>query len=678
MKKTLLLLIIIITSLALASCTSQEITGAAIGIQQAQDRTITSNPVNIQINPIDDGPPPGAHTVNSISQLKNVNPSSHTEVWVTGYYSTGDWGSPRFYEWSPTNTQEDNGGTIIQSNTGSTGRWIMHVPENYYNVRWFGASPARDDNQIYFQRTINEARDSGVMRVYLPRGVYYVSGTAIHLRESHNGMEVFGDPIVSVTDSAGRPMVNEEQSTVIRRAPVSGTITLVRIGKDPDPVLENIILRNIAINGNHGNNPHGSGGHGLLLYGSSGGDSNHRPVNNILIENLWIYNNWGGPDGGGPDSCTPGNGVQNYFENVHFRNVVVHDNWAHGVGNARSGNFNVYENIIAYRNGVDRGCYGIDISTGEGITLTNFEIFENGRGMKIPSVRDFRAENGLVRDNVRQGFTTSGGGSPANIFIDNVTARGNADTGLRFGDGAVGVYLGRLVSEDNDKRSAGSNNFAFLSSEDVHVEHLISRNYFGAGEASIFLGYGNPGIFRSAWIYDNDAAGIEFYNSVDITLANAKFENNNHQFDIRRRNTGTFIVRHSRLDDGNGGMPRIQSGIILVALPSTEMVSHSGQSTVARGTTIELRAIAAANEEGRSVSSVRFFRLEEGESIHSKVEIGVASLVTGTWRLNWDTANTPRGNYFIFAEATDSAGDRSIERRSPETGVIVEPMIGIV
>ena len=50
MKKTILIAIITI-SIILASCTNQDITGAAIGVQQVQDGLVTSEPVSIRVNP---------------------------------------------------------------------------------------------------------------------------------------------------------------------------------------------------------------------------------------------------------------------------------------------------------------------------------------------------------------------------------------------------------------------------------------------------------------------------------------------------------------------------------------------------------------------------------------------------------------------------------------------------
>jgi hypothetical protein len=139
-------------------------------------------------------------TVNTISELRALSPGSYQIVTVLGYYSAGDWGEPRSYNWIQPNNESDNGGTIIVPSTASTGRWIMEVPEEYYNIRWFGASPNLINNQVFVQRAADAIRLSRsesfyTRKLYVPAGIYNVTHRIFvnNIDATYNGMEIFGD-----------------------------------------------------------------------------------------------------------------------------------------------------------------------------------------------------------------------------------------------------------------------------------------------------------------------------------------------------------------------------------------------------------------------------------------------------------------------------------------------------
>jgi len=77
-------------------------------------------------------------TLTAISNLKaeTVNFEGKA-VNVLGYYAKGDGGGGLFY-WDAASTEADNGGTIIQANAITTGRW-KRVFSGAVNVKWFGA-----------------------------------------------------------------------------------------------------------------------------------------------------------------------------------------------------------------------------------------------------------------------------------------------------------------------------------------------------------------------------------------------------------------------------------------------------------------------------------------------------------------------------------------------------------
>ena len=106
--------------MVLTSCTTQEITGAATGIQQVQGMIVTSQPVNIQVNPLDDGPPPGTQSVYNMEALKALQPGQYSEVWLEGYYSSGD-GGQGLFQWDSEATDIATYATLDRLGMGDLG-----------------------------------------------------------------------------------------------------------------------------------------------------------------------------------------------------------------------------------------------------------------------------------------------------------------------------------------------------------------------------------------------------------------------------------------------------------------------------------------------------------------------------------------------------------------------------
>jgi hypothetical protein len=81
------------------------------------------------------------YIINTIAELRTVDPTAHTVVQVNGYYDITDKIAPRTYVWSSLNTQTDNYGTIIQKTGTNTGRWLMLEPTEM-DSRYFGIFPS--------------------------------------------------------------------------------------------------------------------------------------------------------------------------------------------------------------------------------------------------------------------------------------------------------------------------------------------------------------------------------------------------------------------------------------------------------------------------------------------------------------------------------------------------------
>lgn len=81
-------------------------------------------------------------TITTIEQLKELEvPSDGSVVGVVGYYTAED--CPlRYYVWHESGNYVDDGGIVIKSNNVSNGAWVMKIPYNYIDVRWYGDIPS--------------------------------------------------------------------------------------------------------------------------------------------------------------------------------------------------------------------------------------------------------------------------------------------------------------------------------------------------------------------------------------------------------------------------------------------------------------------------------------------------------------------------------------------------------
>jgi hypothetical protein len=117
-------------------------------------------------------------TVDTVADLRNTQPIANSNFSVLGYYAEGDEGGGDFY-WDPTNTQTDNGGTIIAGNGITTGRWIRRVEGHHINVRWFGAKGDGTTNDSPFlQAAINTFQSTGAT-ILIPAGTFMLAGITV-------------------------------------------------------------------------------------------------------------------------------------------------------------------------------------------------------------------------------------------------------------------------------------------------------------------------------------------------------------------------------------------------------------------------------------------------------------------------------------------------------------------
>jgi len=107
--------------------------------------------------------------IDTISDLKAL-PHTPSTVWVSGYTNKGDgaFGS-HIFEWDSASTEDDNKGTIIKLDSITTGRYKLRY-DGSVNVKWFGASETRIDNEVPINKALSKYKT-----IYIPAGTFKIS-----------------------------------------------------------------------------------------------------------------------------------------------------------------------------------------------------------------------------------------------------------------------------------------------------------------------------------------------------------------------------------------------------------------------------------------------------------------------------------------------------------------------
>lgn len=150
----------------------------------------------------------GISTVDTIEDLRAMEPSSSQAVLLLGYHEPFDGGGGTFVG-APTSTVEPDGGIVLlpEARSNSTkGRWRRVVPDEVLNLLWFGAR--RDDtvdaapaiqSALSALRRFNGSEDHASRQhpeagyhgtLYIPRGTYRI-GQSVSV--DIGGIRVVGD-----------------------------------------------------------------------------------------------------------------------------------------------------------------------------------------------------------------------------------------------------------------------------------------------------------------------------------------------------------------------------------------------------------------------------------------------------------------------------------------------------
>ncbi len=128
-------------------------------------------------------------TVATMAALRARVASRHTQVNLLGYYAANDGGGGLF-AWDASSTATDDGGSVIQPTSLTTGRW-RRLGNPIVNVLWFGAKgDGTTDDHAAFQAAVDAAVDN--QSIYLPPGKTYKIATEIGITDKAK-LTVFSD-----------------------------------------------------------------------------------------------------------------------------------------------------------------------------------------------------------------------------------------------------------------------------------------------------------------------------------------------------------------------------------------------------------------------------------------------------------------------------------------------------
>lgn len=118
-------------------------------------------------------------------QALNVADPNSTNVMVNGYSSFND-GGQGTWSWYPNDSTTTNGGTVLSSTSGGTGRWKRQY-SGQNEVKWWGAKADNStDDQAAIQAAINASVGN---KLHIPSGTYKLA-SSVTIPASVN---VFGD-----------------------------------------------------------------------------------------------------------------------------------------------------------------------------------------------------------------------------------------------------------------------------------------------------------------------------------------------------------------------------------------------------------------------------------------------------------------------------------------------------
>jgi hypothetical protein len=490
-------------------------------------------------------------TVNSINELRGVNPGTNQTAQVRGYYEPGDGGGGLF-RWDAISTADDNYGTIIQSNLVRTGRWIRDVSDyDHINVLWFGARGDDKPNDFNHERIMMAAnfavKTNG--QLFIPRGIYQIKRRLI-FSEIHNGLIVYGVQLeytdseftLYETDGVSRNNISWSPDERFKQVDES-IVSAIKLSDDLNTEervvqishsgskdnngdftkINNLVFKNLAILSNR--EKIGTyAGLGILIHpyppSALGGQYSDmlKLVENLRFENIVSCN-------------SARSGFQNYGgPNVIVNNLLVYGNGWHGLGN---NGYIFVDGLESHNNGFDEnfyklsqagGYYGVDLSTNVG-EIRNFHIHHNWAGIKtsVGATKNLII-SGIIENNFYHGYTHTGSAPELELYIDNVVTRQNGGAGVRIVSEGISRNIGRLISENNGLDGTYGD-WGGVSISGAEIEELIVRRQSSNAKGSYGARIFGPTTIKYIEIIDNSQVGLDV-NSGSVEIRSGKILNN--------------------------------------------------------------------------------------------------------------------------------------------------------
>lgn len=140
--------------------------------------------------------------VNTVAELKAIRgmEDGATAV-VQGYYTLGDSGDSRLYVWHANGNYVDDGGVTIKSTSTTTGAWVMTIPSDYIDVRWYGdipdstGSPATQTSNLGQRVRAANAANTYDKNLYFPAKQTKTASTSYYIFDGSNTVSVDQDII---------------------------------------------------------------------------------------------------------------------------------------------------------------------------------------------------------------------------------------------------------------------------------------------------------------------------------------------------------------------------------------------------------------------------------------------------------------------------------------------------
>ena len=151
--------------------------------------------------------------IDTVEQMKAMSGMQDGDTcFVKGYFNVGDSGIERLYVWHQNGNYTDDGGVTVKSNNSTSGAWIMVIPYNYIDVRWYGDIPDASAKPIMQTSNLGQrARAAHAANMY-DKHLYFaarqnsISASSYYIFDGSNTVSLDQDIIC---DSAVRFVVKE-------------------------------------------------------------------------------------------------------------------------------------------------------------------------------------------------------------------------------------------------------------------------------------------------------------------------------------------------------------------------------------------------------------------------------------------------------------------------------------